>query len=188
MSTASPLTTGRVNLTLATALIIDRNVASVNILVQVLSGFGMHRFAKCSHVDEAKRTIGERQIDLVVMDPALEEGAGYDFVRWLRVQKMDPNSYVPIILVTGHTQQHNVQRGLDAGASYVIVKPVSPAVLLERILWIAHENKSFIETADYLGPDRRVREGGPPAGTPERRKAAPGAARALRPSEVEVLP
>ena len=188
MSTASLYTTGRVNLAAATALLLDRNAGSVNILVQVLSGFGVYKFVKCTHSDEAKRAIGERQVDLVVMDPGIEDGAGYDFVRWLRTQKMDPNSYVPVILTSGHTQPQNVQRGLNAGASYLIVKPLSPAVLLERILWVAHENKPFIETADYLGPDRRVRVGDPPAGVAERRRASPGASRAFRPSDVEVVP
>lgn len=176
----------RVNLTNATVLLLERNTQSLTILFQALSGFGVHRFAKCTSVDEAKRTIHERQIDLVVMDPSTQDDAGYDFIRWLRTQKMDPNSYVPIILVSGHTQQSNVHRGINAGGSYVVVKPLSPAVLLERIMWIAHENKAFIETADYLGPDRRARDIGPVAGAEDRRKSQTG--QHYRKNEVEMLP
>jgi DNA-binding response OmpR family regulator len=185
MSSVSPHSNGRVNLTAATVLLLERNTQSLTILFQALSGFGVYKFAKCHLVEEAKRVVHERQIDLVVMDPSVENDAGYDFVRWLRTQKMDPNSYVPIILVSGHTQQSNVHRGLNAGASYVIVKPLAPAVLLERILWIAHENKAFIETVDYLGPDRRAHEMGPPPGLEERRKGQSG--QHYRKSEVELL-
>jgi len=46
---------------------------------------------------------------------------------------------------------------------------VSPAVMLERIIWIASERRPFVNCASYVGPDRRFHDLGPPAGTAGRR-------------------
>jgi hypothetical protein len=42
-------------------------------------------------------------------------------------------------------------------------------VLLERINWVARDERSVIETDTYCGPDRRFKREGPPIGTQGRR-------------------
>ena len=58
----------------------------------------------------------------------------------------------------------------DAGSNYVVAKPITPKVLLERIFWVAREERAFIECDSYIGPDRRFKHEGPPPGTDGRRK------------------
>ena len=82
------------------------------------------------------------------------------------------NAFAPTMLVSGHTQLRNVQRARDCGANYIVAKPVSPDVLLERIIWVAREKRPFIQCDSYFGPDRRVHDTGPPPGVAERRKSA----------------
>jgi DNA-binding response OmpR family regulator len=169
IQSSSPLSTGRINLDGASVLVLERSKASLNILVQVLEGFGVSTTHKCLSVDDARATVETRHVDLIVLDPTIESDEGYEFVRWLRRSATEPNRYAPIILVTGHSQESSVRRGLDAGASFFVVKPITPGVLLDRILWIARENRPFIEAPDYAGPDRRFKSVGPPPGTKGRR-------------------
>ena len=66
-----------------------------------------------------------------------------------------------------------MQRARDCGANFILARPLSPEVLLERILWIAREKRHFISCSSYVGPDRRFHEAGPPVGMPERRTTEP---------------
>ena len=52
----------------------------------------------------------------------------------------------------------------------MVAKPITPKVLLERIFWVAREDRAFIECDTYVGPDRRFKHEGPPPGTDGRRK------------------
>jgi DNA-binding response OmpR family regulator len=109
-------------------------------------------------------------LDLIVCEAALPEQDGYDFLHQLRRARLEPNSFTPAILITAHTPKSQVLKARDCGANFVVVKPLSPRVMLDRILWIARENRAFIECDSYVGPDRRFQALGPPAGTEGRRK------------------
>jgi DNA-binding response OmpR family regulator len=78
--------------------------------------------------------------------------------------------YIPIILLTGHASQNKVKEGRDCGVSFVVTKPLTPAILLKRIQWLAIDEREFVECATYVGPDRRVRNFGPPMNMKGRRK------------------
>jgi hypothetical protein len=62
-----------------------------------------------------------------------------------------------------------VTKGRDCGASFLVAKPIVPRVLLDRVIWVARENRVFIECSTYSGPDRRFKFVGPPPGTEGRR-------------------
>ena len=57
----------------------------------------------------------------------------------------------------------------NAGANMIIRKPVAPSVLLDRIEWIARNTRPFVDSGDYRGPDRRIRNLPLSPETPERR-------------------
>jgi hypothetical protein len=58
-----------------------------------------------------------------------------------------------------------VAKARDCGANYIIAKPITPKIILERIVWVAQSTRMFLETESYIGPDRRVRKLGPPTET-----------------------
>ena len=62
---------------------------------------------------------------------------GFEFVKWVRSERLGSNSNVPIFIVTGHAFLRAVTETRQAGADYVIAKPYSPSVLLDRIVWVA---------------------------------------------------
>ena len=75
-----------------------------------------------------------------------------------------------MILLQGHTPAGQVEKARDCGANIVVVKPLRPSVLLDRIVWCATAKRNFLETDNYMGPDRRFQNLGPPNGGPGRRK------------------
>lgn len=159
----------RVNLSTAEVLLACGDPESLNILAEMFAGFGVHTPRRCLSGMEARTSIQERILNLVVVDSALQDQTGYDFIHWLRRCEIAPNCYAPVILITGHTKPSQIFKGRDAGASFVVRKPVAPLVMMQRIMWLLNDQRKFVTSPGYCGPDRRVKALGPPVGTKGRR-------------------
>lgn len=170
MSALGELINGdRINLERITFLLLDDNQQSLDIMGQIVTGFGARNQVKCRTVSEAKAAVGRMYIDFVLTEAYLPIEDGYSFLRWLRREAEEPNRFAPAVMVTGDTSASAVRQSRDAGAHFTIAKPITPKVLLQRIFWIARENRNYIESDGYVGPDRRFKRLGPPSGVAGRR-------------------
>ena len=160
----------RVNLEKASVLLLESTLQGSDIAAQILAGFGVRSPVRAATAEDAMRVCEGPPLDLIVCEPALPGVDGYDFVRQLRRSRLEPNAFAPVLLVSAHTPKSQVVKARDCGANFMVVKPLSPRVVLDRILWIARENRAFIECDTYVGPDRRFQSLGPPSGTQGRRK------------------
>ena len=167
---ARPPTPDRVNLARSNVLLIDHNQKSLDMLSSIFHGFGVKQQIKRGSTAEAVEVVETRDIDLILIDCSMPGMDGYDFTRWLRRETPAPVRYTPVIMLTGHAAQSKVHKGRDCGASFVVTKPLTPSVLLQRILWLAGDEREFVECDTYIGPDRRVRNFGPPMGLTGRRQ------------------
>jgi two-component system chemotaxis response regulator CheY len=79
--------------------------------------------------------------------------------------------FVPIIMLSGHSERRCVMEARDAGVTEFLTKPVAAKSLYERILSVVLAPRPFIRTKDYFGPDRRRTVNAKYAG-PERRKGS----------------
>jgi PleD family two-component response regulator len=163
----------RINLEKVDVLIVDDSVASLNLLVQVMLGFGIKNLARADSAKAAQALLRDRTFDLIISATNMAGVDGYELVKWLRRGALEANRYLPVILVSGHTPPSQVFKGRDAGANFTIAKPITPKIVLERILWAAKEDRQFIECDSYLGPDRRFKNNGPPPGAQGRRREDP---------------
>ncbi|MBC7769536.1 MAG: response regulator [Phycisphaerales bacterium] len=157
-----------INLEKVSVLALDESVHGCKILTQILRGFGVRNVRASTDVNEARGTLISTPIDLVIADPGTD-GDGIELLRWLRRQDRSVNRFAPIILVSGHSTPSMVRRARDSGANYFVAKPLTPATLLDRILWVARDKRPFVEVGEYLGPDRRFKDDGPPLGGAGRR-------------------
>lgn len=153
----------RINLSSASVLVVDDNPQAVELLCGVLDGFGMRRFKRAVGVDEAKEACADAVFDLILTDAQMPGVDGYEFIRWLRRSADEQARLTPAIIVTAHTRRSQVAKARDCGANFIIAKPITPKIILERIIWVAQSTRLFIETETYIGPDRRFKKGGPPA-------------------------
>jgi CheY-like chemotaxis protein len=160
----------RINLERATVLVLDDNGPSLDILSQVVSGFGVNQLHRAASVKDAQELVRTKTFDLIISDVQMPDVDGIEFINWLRREAPENNRYVPVILVTGHTRGLDIFRTRDAGANFTVAKPITPKVLLERIFWVAREERAFIECDTYVGPDRRFKYEGPPIGIEGRRR------------------
>lgn len=165
---AQPIT--KFNLSQSVILLLEHSRAEQDLYGQMLFGFGGKHLHRCETRAEAMIALAAHQIDLVIVDAQLgpDDEDGYAFVREMR-RSGTGFAFLPVVMITGHTPGSQITAARDSGVHFVVRKPVSPGVLLERILWIAQESRPMIECDAYVGPDRRFQRLGPPKGVPGRR-------------------
>jgi DNA-binding response OmpR family regulator len=73
----------------------------------------------------------------------------------IRQPGANANPYVPIIMLTGHSEKKRVVSARDAGVTEFLAKPISAKSLYERILNVVANPRPFIRSKTYFGPDRR---------------------------------
>ena len=159
----------RYNLEHAKVLIVEPNQHSMEILCQILNGFGVRAPVRCISSEDAMTQVKKTEFDLIICESDLAEMDGYDFVQWLRRSKIEPNNFTSVIIICGHTQTSKVHKARDCGANFILAKPLTPKIVMDRIVWVAKEGRAFIECESYLGPDRRFHSIGPPPNTEGRR-------------------
>jgi DNA-binding response OmpR family regulator len=160
----------RINLERAVVLVID-NALGLDILTSIFLGFGVRNLHRGRTLAEAKEILQTFQIDLIVMESLMPGEDAYEFIQFLRRSDQEENRFVPVVMLSAHTAASRVKKGRDCGANFLIGKPISAKVLIERILWVAREKRQFLETDSYIGPDRRFRDVGPPDAKPGRRRS-----------------
>jgi DNA-binding response OmpR family regulator len=160
-----------INLERVSVMLLEQGEHGRKITSQILRGFGIRDVHASRTVDEARALTRQMQLDLIIADPASLNGAGMDFLRWLRRAENSANRFTPIILVSGHSTSAAVLLSRDAGANFFVAKPFTPKVLLERIMFVARDKRPYVEAGAYVGPDRRWKGDPPPSGTPGRRGA-----------------
>lgn len=151
----------------AVTMVIDDSPFALELTAQAVLGFGIKVRHSCSSAAEAIAVLRDHPVDLILVDCEMPGMSGYEFVRWLRRSGLEPNAFAPVIMTAAHVRRSKVSEARDCGANFLITKPFSAGVLLERIVWVARDARPFLEVGDYFGPDRRFRS--EPWEGPERR-------------------
>jgi DNA-binding response OmpR family regulator len=154
-------------------VVVEANPLELEIACETLLGFGIRRLGRFRTAFEAQEGLQRDSADLVVVGSVPGSPDEYGVIQWLRRDGPEAMRAVPLLLQTGHTQQANVIRARDCGASVVLAKPVQPSALFERVAWLARDQRAFIAVPAYAGPDRRFQKLGPPPGTIGRRADDP---------------
>ena len=160
----------RINFEKAAVLLLDDSTDGMSIVVQILTGFGVKKINRCSDLATAQDVATQWDLDLALVNANMRDEEGYEFINWLRrAQSCESNRFTSVMVLSGHTKVSNVKKARDCGANFTVAKPLSPSVLLERLVWVAREKRPFVVCDTYAGPERRFQDKGPPEGLPGRR-------------------
>ena len=153
----------RLNLRNVTSLLVDSDAYTRGLVAQMLRGFEMEPPILVETGAAAKAVLAHQCPDICIVEAVLPDMSSASLIRWIRKLK-GPIRFVPTIALTGYTQLRTISAARDGGANIVVKKPVSPKALFEHMLWIARGARPFIETGNFIGPDRRFRTVEPPDG------------------------
>ena len=135
-------------------LVVDDNEHLQTILATVLSAAGGRQCRREANGVEALRVVQEWRPDVALVDYHMTPMDGLAFTRAVRASN-DDTRFLPIIMVTGHSDQARIVAARDAGVTEVVAKPIVPAVLFDRLRSVIYKPRAFVSAADYIGPDRR---------------------------------
>lgn len=150
-------------------LVIDDEPSSRDLMVEMLTFIGVGEIRWASDGPSAIKLMRSYTPDFVVCDIRMHPMSGIEFTKEVRTGKLSPNPYVTILLLTGDPRVEIVKQARDAGAHGFLAKPLSMDTLRKRLEGALSEDREFIKSQSYTGPDRRRRQV-PLAGRPDRRK------------------
>ena len=137
-------------------MIVDDSPFMVKILTVVLESLGSQNVLCLHSSANVFKNMEDWKPDLIICDQIMQPIYGLDLIRKIRHDTDSPNRYIPIILLTGHTEAEIVRQARwHAGADAVLVKPVSAGRLIDCIASIYKSERIFVKVQDYFGPDRR---------------------------------
>ena len=167
-------------------LLVDDNQHMRAIVMTVLSGVGVTQIRETRDGSEALNTLRDWPADLAIVDFQMFPLDGVEFTRIVRNAPDSRNPYLPIIMMTGHSERTRVMEARDAGVTEFVAKPLTAKSVLERIHAVIYRPRPFVRTTDYFGPDRR-RKQDPNFNGPWRRSTDPGVAAARAAGERDEL-
>lgn len=154
-------------------LIVDDNQNMRELIRAILQAFGIVNIYDGRDGEHGITKIRDFSIDLVITDWVMEPQDGLNLIKWVRTSPDSPDSFLPIIMVTGHTEKARITEARDAGINEFMAKPVSAKSLYRRLVSVIEHPRQFVRTKTYFGPDRRRKV--QPFEGPNRRTNAAGA-------------
>ena len=155
-------------------LVIEDSAHMRRILRTLLHGFGAREVYEAKDGASGLESFSHFMPDIVIADWVMPIFDGLELAQMIRQPGANANPYVPIIMLTGHSDKKRVMIARDAGVTEFLAKPISAKSLYVRILNVVVKPRPFVKTKTYFGPDRR-RNVNPNYGGLERRKAAKAA-------------
>ena len=110
-------------------LIVDDDIVTAKAMKAILAD--EYRAFIVSSGGAALRYLQNAKPDLILMDVEMPEMNGFE--TFAAIRKMEGMENIPLIFLTGTEIEDAEERGLDAGASDFIQKPVAPGILKLRV-------------------------------------------------------
>ncbi len=150
-------------------LVVDDNAHMRRIVRTLLHSFGAREVHEAEDGAAGLEAFSHFMPDIVITDWAMPIFDGMELTGMIRQPGANANPYVPIIMLTGHSEKKRVLQARDAGVTEFLAKPISAKALYQRILNVVINPRPFVKTRTFFGPDRRRNPNANYVG-PERRK------------------
>ncbi len=136
-------------------LIVDDNAFMRTIIRRILSTLGVHETREANDGAEALKTIQTWPADIILLDWEMTPFDGIEFTQMIRGAHDGTNTFLPIIMVSAHSEYWRIAAARDAGVTEFLVKPISAKSLFARIRNVIENPRPFVNAPGFFGPDRR---------------------------------
>jgi two-component system, chemotaxis family, chemotaxis protein CheY len=150
-------------------LVVDDNRNMRMLTKTILHSLGIKTTREAEDGADAIKELSTFPADFVIVDWVMNPLDGIDFIRLVRNASDSPNLYLPIIMLTGHTEAARIAEARDAGVTEILAKPISIKSLCQRVVEIIERPRQFVRTTNYFGPSRRREKNPAKYRGPERR-------------------
>lgn len=137
-------------------LVIDDNSHMRSLFRAILSGFGVRRVLEAGDGSDGLAMMLDRKPDLVICDWVMSPLNGAEFLSILRSDTDPLIATTPVIMVSADARKPVILRALDLGIHEFLAKPVSPAMLYQRMQRVLTEHRPFLRKDEGLRPAPRA--------------------------------
>ena len=145
----------------ASALLIDGNARSRNVLAAMLMGFGVPTVVQASSAEAARRMLEYRRFDIVLCEYHFEGHAlnGQELLDDLRSAQLLPLSTV-VVMISGETAYAKIAEVAEAALDAYLIKPHSEQALRDRLVQARLRKRVLkdvidrVDRGDYLDAAR----------------------------------
>lgn len=121
--------------------------------------FGIMRVGRvitCADPVAARAEIGAASPDIVMIDLDMSGTEGIELARAIRAGELGVRKDVAILVASAFVDRDYVVRARDNGVNWTLVKPLSFKRLYEGLVRVIMDERPFVETGGFAGPDRRL--------------------------------
>lgn len=136
-------------------LLIEDNQHMRSIVAAILKGSGIRNVREARDGAEGLDMLRQFPADIALVDFNMDPIDGVEFTKMLRNASDSSNPYLPVVMITGHSERSRVIQARDAGVNEFVVKPLTARALLGRLDSVIMRPRPFIRCKTYFGPDRR---------------------------------
>lgn len=144
----------RANLSALTVYIGEKDYHTRQKLREMFVAEGIKNVSTHGNAGSLKALMTEVPPDLLVLSDDFDTKV-FELIQEIRHNKLGQNPFVVISMLVAQRSGHNIQKAISAGADDVVIKPLDPRKVHERLRLITYFRQPFIATADYVGPDRK---------------------------------
>jgi CheY-like chemotaxis protein len=131
----------------ARVAVLETSPFAFSVTRAMLSGFGFRQISMYLSASEAGEKLAAAPVDIVLCDPTPAPKKTLAMLAELRSPRYGEVSLAPFILITANASIDVIKAAKDNQVDFVIAKPFSPRVLLERIVWSAKQGHRRDATA-----------------------------------------
>lgn len=136
-------------------LLVEDDMVMRTLIRDVLSAFDITNIETANDGTRAYEMLRQFAADIVILDWVMKPMNGLEFLTKVRNANDTPNPFVPAIMLTAFTEIERVMTSRDAGITEFLAKPFTPVTLYSRIVSVIEDQRAFVRSDDYFGPDRR---------------------------------
>lgn len=141
----------------AAILIVDDNQSNVDLLREILAHDGYTAVRGETDPRRVPALCEAQRFDLLLIDIRMPYMSGFDLME--RINSLYGDDYVPVLVLTAHTDQETRRRSLELGANDFLTKPFIAWELLHRVRNMLEIRKLYQRAAEQnRGLERRVSE------------------------------
>ena len=136
-------------------LIVDDQDFIRSLLRHILGVLGCTNITDVADGEAAWEVIQDSAPDLLIVDWEMQPMDGIELVKKIRNDAHSPDRFMPIVMLTAHSERPRIIAARDVGVNEFVMKPISAKTLFSRLNAVIEHPRRFVRTGEYFGPDRR---------------------------------
>ena len=136
-------------------LIVEDNHFMRSVIRRVLGALNVKEIREAADGADALKILNNYEADILITDWVMDPMDGIDLTKTIRTASDSANPFLPIIMLTAHSEINRITEARDAGVNEFVVKPISVNTLFSRIRAVIDRPRPFVRASSYFGPDKR---------------------------------